>query len=162
MRNFGALFRDCCQGCQDVLSLPRAIFSQAIADVKQGYKKNPCQASRHAHSCSKPGEPPKLSAGTAMPNFNPSLVRHPPLFAVGPGGLLVRWVLLRLFPLIMSNDSPLQAFSGTDRVTRYPFQFTWFCQRLRLRQCTVPGPWQNSGDTSAAPPFEVHRRSIIV
>ena len=87
-------------------------------------------------------------------------------FAVGPGkftwGLLVRWVLLRLFPLIMSNDSPLQAFSGTDRVTRYPFQFTWFCQRLRLRQCTVPGPWQNSGDTSAAPPFEVHRRSIIV
>src|SRR5271168_1603369 len=81
MRNFGALFRDCCQGCQDVLSLPRAIFSQANRRCEAGVQKrihvNLPGTRTPAANLEKP---PKTQCRTAMPNFHPSLVRPPPLF----------------------------------------------------------------------------------
>ena len=98
-----------------------------------------------------------------MPNLNPSLVRHPPLLQLDQGslhgGYWYGWVLLRLFPLIMPNDSPLQAFSGTDRVTRYPFQFTWFCYGVRASDF-VNAPYQVHGKILAIL-LRPHRLSSI-
>jgi hypothetical protein len=156
-RNFGALFRDCCQGCQDVLSLPRAIFA-SNRRCEAGVQTNPClQAPGTRNSCSKPGEPPELSSGRrcrASTQVWCGTRHYCSRTREVTWGLLAQWVLLRLFPLIASNDSPAPSFfSGTDRVTVIlPIHVVLlWCQRFRLRQCAVPAPMANSGDTFCGP-----------
>ena len=152
-----------------VLSLPRAIFA-SNRRCEAGVQTNPClQAPGTRNSCSKPGEPPELSSGRrcrASTQVWCGTRHYCSRTREVTWGLLAQWVLLRLFPLIASNESPLQAFfSGTDRVNCHPFQFTWFCYGVSVPDfvnapCQLP--WQILAITSVAPPFELHRRSIML
>jgi hypothetical protein len=131
----------------------RGQFSQAIADVKQGSEGIQARATPAANL-----EYLLNSVLDGDAELQAKFGAAPVIIAVGlgklHGGCWYGGFLLRLFPLIASNDSPAPSFfSGTDRVTVIlPIHVVLlWCQRFRLRQCAVPAPMANSGDTFCGP-----------
>jgi hypothetical protein len=145
----------------------RGQFSQAIADVEsRGYQNDPClQASGTRTPAANLENLLKSSAGRRCRTSTQVWcgTRHCCSWTREvTWALLVRWVFLRLFPLITSNDSPLPSFLWHGPLSFPIHVVCYWCRRSDFVNAPVPGPWQILAILSAAPPFELHRRSIIV